>query len=91
MADIPTAPDALLQWVLDKAKKHGATSADALYVEGQSTEVGVRLGDTEKVKRSQQKGVGLRIFKEKSTATTSTMYRHQGKASKLMKKGSTTA
>lgn len=72
MADIPTAPDALLQWVLDKAKKHGATSADALYVEGQSTEVGVRLGDTEKVKRSQQKGVGLRIFKEKSTATTST-------------------
>jgi PmbA protein len=72
MAEIPKSPDALLQWVLDTAARHGATSADALFVEGHSTEVGVRLGETEQVKRSRQKGVGLRVFKGRSTATTST-------------------
>lgn len=86
MADIPTSPDALLQWVLEKAQKHGATSADALYVEGQSTEIGVRLGETEKVKRSQQKGVGLRVFKGSSTATTSTSDLDAGRLEALIQR-----
>ena len=85
MAEIPQSPDGLLQWVLDTAARHGATSADALFVEGHSTEVGVRLGETEQVKRSQQKGVGLRVFKGRSTATTSTSDLDAGRLEALIR------
>ena len=62
---------ALLEFVLDTARRHGATSADALFVSGSSTEVRVRLGQTEQVKQSVSKGVGLRVFFGHRSATTS--------------------
>ena len=70
MSDSTTA-EALLERVLDTARRHGATSADALFVESSSTEVRVRLGETEQVKRSAAKGVGLRVLVGDRTATTS--------------------
>ena len=62
----------LLQFALDCARTHGATAADALFVEGHSTSIGVRLGNTEKVKQSRNKGLGLRVFSGQRSATTST-------------------
>jgi PmbA protein len=62
---------ALLAFVLDTAKRHGATAADALFVSGDATEVRVRLGETEQVKQSRSKGVGLRVFVGDRSATTS--------------------
>lgn len=65
------APEKLLTQILESAKRHGATSADALYVTSRSTEVRVRLGETEQVKQSNGKGVGLRVLIGDRTATTS--------------------
>ena len=70
MSDSTTA-EALLERVLDTARRYGATSADALFVESRSTEVRVRLGETEQVKQSAAKGVGLRVLVGDRTATTS--------------------
>jgi len=64
-------PQALLQFVLDTAKANGATTADALFVSGHSNEVRVRLSETEQVKQSRSKGVGLRVLVGQRTATTS--------------------
>ncbi len=64
-------PQGLLQFVLDTAKRHGATAADALFVNGQSSEVRVRLSETEQVKQSRSKGIGLRVLVGQRTATTS--------------------
>ncbi len=69
--DVTEDRQALLQHVLDTAKRHGATAADALFVSGRSTEVRVRLGETEQVKQSRSKGVGLRVFVGSRSATTS--------------------
>lgn len=67
-----TQPEDLLQRVLDTAKRHGATAADALMVSGHSSSVRVRLGETEEVTQSRDKGVGLRVFVGDRSATTST-------------------
>ncbi|MGM0575718.1 MAG: TldD/PmbA family protein [Myxococcota bacterium] len=71
MSDIAQDPQRLLQFVLDAARRHGATAADALFISGRSTEVRVRLGETEQVKQSRDKGVGLRVFVGRRSATTS--------------------
>ena len=67
-----TDREALLSRVLELATRYGATSADALFSEGRSTEIRVRLGTTEMVKQSRNKGLGLRVFCGQSSATTST-------------------
>ena len=64
--------EALLAFALDTAKKYGATAADAMFVSGVSTEVKIRLGESENVKRSRSKGLGLRVFIGNRSATTST-------------------
>jgi len=66
------APEDLLAFALETAKKYGATAADAMYASGVSTEVKIRLGEPENVKRSRSKGIGLRIFIGDRAATTST-------------------
>ena len=66
------SPQQLLELALSLAKKHGATSADALFTAGRSTSVRVRLGETEQVKQSRAKGLGLRVFVGQAQATTST-------------------
>ena len=72
MSDIGADPQALLDHVLDVAKRAGATAADALFITGRSTSVRVRLGATEQVQQSRDKGVGVRVFVGDRSATTST-------------------
>jgi len=71
MSDFAHDPQALLAFVLDVARREGATAADALFVSGRSTSVRVRLGETETVEQSRDKGVGLRVFMGERSATTS--------------------
>jgi PmbA protein len=51
-----------LETLLDLAKKAGAEAADAVVVEGTSLSVAVRLGQPEKVERSERGDIGLRVF-----------------------------
>src|SRR5271170_1867114 len=62
----------LANWALDEAKKKGATAAEVLCVSAESLEAGVRLGEVEKLKSSRERRLGLRIFCEQSSATSST-------------------
>ena len=56
-------PQDLLNWVLDRAKGHGATSADALFVTSRSSEVRVRLGEMEQTKQSQRPNTTTQLNK----------------------------
>lgn len=58
--------------LLAAATRHGADDADVVVVEGDSLEVGVRLGEVEKLKRARQKHLGLRVFVGERSAVTST-------------------
>ncbi|HQT72711.1 MAG: modulator protein [Acidiphilium sp. 37-67-22] len=53
---------ALLDALLDAAKRAGADSADALMGSGTSLSVGRRLGKVEEIERSESDTVGLRVF-----------------------------
>lgn len=58
-----SAPDAnLLGDLLKWAKAAGADSADALYVNGESTSVAQRMGEREKLESSEGRDLGLRVF-----------------------------
>ncbi len=67
-----TFDPALAQWALDEAKKKGATAAEVLFAGGESLAAGVRLGETEKLKSSRERRLGLRVFVGQSSATAST-------------------
>jgi PmbA protein len=54
--------------VVEKAKRAGASAADALVVEGSSTDVEVRDGAIERLERSEGRDLGLRVFVGQSTA-----------------------
>ena len=54
--------DSLTQALLDAATKAGADAADALAVEGSSTEIDVRNGTLEQAERSEGTDIGLRVF-----------------------------
>jgi len=58
-------------FLLSEAKRHGASEADVVVVEGDSLSVGVRLGEIEKVQRSTARHLGLRAFAGKRSAITS--------------------
>ena len=53
---------ALLDALLDAAKRAGAESADALMGSGTSLSVGRRLGKVEEIERAESDTVGLRVF-----------------------------
>jgi PmbA protein len=55
-------PQSLLANLLDAARKAGAHSADALYIEGVSASVSYRLGKLEDVERAESYDLGLRVF-----------------------------
>jgi PmbA protein len=57
--------------LLRLAKQHGATAADVVLVEGDSLDVGVRLGEIEHIRQARQKHLGLRVFVGERTAVTS--------------------
>jgi PmbA protein len=63
---------ALAEWALDEAKRKGATAAEVLFSGGESLAAGVRLGETEKLKSSRERRMGLRVFVGQSSATAST-------------------
>jgi len=58
----------LAQMAVDKAMKLGATAADAIVVDGNSTSVSVRQGKIEDVGRSESRDIGLRVFAGHSSA-----------------------
>ena len=57
--------------VLAAAKVTGADAADAVVVESDGLEVGVRLGEPEKLCRARERRVGLRVFMGNSVAIVS--------------------
>src|SRR5437773_10804969 len=50
----------------------GGVEAEVVAVEGDRLDVGVRLGKTEKLKRSRERRLALRLFAGQSSAVTST-------------------
>lgn len=58
--------------LLAAAKRHGATAADVVVVEGDSLDVGVRLGEIETLKQAREKRLGLRVFHGARSAICST-------------------
>jgi len=70
---VPTSSD-LKQLAFDvvaKARKAGATDAEAVVYEGEEFGALVRLGQVETLKESGSRGVGLRVFIGQRTASTS--------------------
>ena len=61
----------IAELLLAAAKRHGATAADVVVAESDSLEVGVRLGDIEKLQQARQKHLGLRAFVGERSALTS--------------------
>jgi PmbA protein len=61
----------LLQDLIGRAKKAGADAADAIFVEGVSLSHVRRLGNTEKLERSEGHDLGLRVFVGKQQAVVS--------------------
>ena len=57
--------------VLAKARKAGATDAEAVIYEGDEFETRVRLGQVEMLKESGSRAIGLRVFIGQKTANTS--------------------
>ncbi len=57
--------------LIDAATRNGATAADVVVVEGSSLDVGVRLGEIEKLKQAREKHLGLRVFVGERSAVTS--------------------
>ncbi|MGY8986269.1 MAG: TldD/PmbA family protein [Sphingomonadales bacterium] len=51
-----------LEFLLNKAKCQGASSADAVIVSSSSTSVSIRKGELEDLERSENNDVGLRVF-----------------------------
>jgi PmbA protein len=62
----------LAETALARAKQFGATSADALVVDGTSVEVAVREGSTENLEQSEACEIGLRVFVGQSSAAIAT-------------------
>ena len=58
--------------ILDKARKKGATAGDLLLVEGGHFSGQVRMAQIDKITEAHEKHLGLRLFFEKRSATTST-------------------
>lgn len=58
--------------VLCQARTMGASDAEVVAAEGDHLEVGVRLGEVEKLKRARERRLALRLFMEHSSAMCST-------------------
>jgi PmbA protein len=68
----------IAELLLAAALRSGATAADVVVAEGDTLDVGVRLGEIEKVKQARQKHLGLRAFiGERSAVTSSADFSHE--------------
>ena len=61
----------LLSDLIDSALKHGADAADAVVFDASSVSVSCRLGELEKLERSESNDLGLRVFVGKQQAIVS--------------------
>jgi len=61
----------LAEKAIDRARRQGADSADALIVASAATEVSVRDGDAESIERSEATELGLRVFVGQGQAVVS--------------------
>lgn len=57
--------------VLERARIHGADAADAVIVEGGSTNASCRMGNLEDIERSEAQDLGIRVFVGQSSASVS--------------------
>src|SRR5215831_21311684 len=57
--------------LVTRARRAGADAADAVVGESDGLEVGIRLGEVEKLKRSRERRAGLRVFVGGATAIAS--------------------
>jgi len=57
--------------LVTRARRAGADTADAVVGESTGLEVGIRLGEIEKLKRSRERRAGLRVFVGNATAIAS--------------------
>ncbi|MBU6268405.1 MAG: TldD/PmbA family protein [Sphingomonadales bacterium] len=57
------------QALVDRARRAGADSADALYIADASESLSVRLGKLEDVERSESEHIGLRVFAGRRSAS----------------------
>ena len=58
--------------LIGKARKRGATEADAMVVDGRNLSVQVRLSAVDRLTKAREKRLGLRVFFGKRSASTST-------------------
>ena len=68
---MPTDPLDLLTDLLGRAKRAGADDADAVYFESAALAVAQRLGQSEKLERSESRDLGLRVLIGKQQAIVS--------------------
>ncbi len=64
--------DEAIDLTLRRARGFDGVEAEVVAVEGDRLDVGVRLGKTEKLKRSRERRLALRLFAGQSSAVTST-------------------
>jgi PmbA protein len=62
----------IAQDIVARAIKAGASSADALALDAQSVDIGVREGRVENLEQSESREIGLRVFAGKSFASVAT-------------------
>ncbi len=62
----------ILTFLLEEAKRQGATAADAVWVESTSLSCGQRLGVPEGIERAESTGIALRVFRGQKIASVST-------------------
>lgn len=65
----PSAAQARVAALVDRARRAGADAADAVYLGDSSESISVRLGKLEDVERSESEHVSLRVFCGKSAAS----------------------
>jgi PmbA protein len=62
----------LLQGLIEKAKRQGATAADAVFIDSRSISAAQRVGKPEAVERSEEHDLGLRVLVGRRQAVVST-------------------
>lgn len=77
---------ALLEGLVAKAKKAGADAADAVLIDSVSLSVGVRLGNMERLERSESGDLGLRVLFGKRQAMVSTSDRSAAALDELVER-----
>ena len=72
MPESPEVLKTLAANLVERAKAHGATEADVLVAEGDSTSVQVRLSTVDRLSKAREKSLGIRVFFGKRSASAST-------------------